>query len=316
MNSVMNSVVDTSVAAGLEAGVDTPLDFTTAEGLRLMLVRLRYCSVGWDEDPQASELMRYVMDKYAALARKYGYEPVEAAVAAFEAMHTRAVRVAIDPWAVITHAVELTLIYDQRADGLLCSNHQARRETGVERHDADRFCEREDILDYHPAFAIPAPQDAINFDAIDRTRNTASHSGVDPKEAEEEEPTNAWVAVDDAVRVFVAFGWPKDVTRSAIEYICTRLIRAGNRRTTFEALRRDRSIEALMDVDHRTWLVFLRVVLGNQHPDRRHTTAGRGMLLRLVVGDQPEDLIHDPVLAAEIATIRHPRRAWTGDVHV
>ena len=74
--------------------------------------------------------MSYAMEKYGALARKYGYEPVEAAIAAFEAMHTRAVRVAEDPWAVVTRAVELTLIYDQRADGLLCSNHQARREAG------------------------------------------------------------------------------------------------------------------------------------------------------------------------------------------
>lgn len=295
--------------------VDTPVDFTTAEGLRLMLVRLRYCSTGWAQDPEASELMRYVMDKYAALARKYGYEPVEAAVAAFEAMHARAVRVANDPWAVITHAVELTLIYDRRADGLLCSNHQARRETGVERHDADRFCDREDILDYHPAFAIPAPQDAIDFDAIDRARGGGSVDGLGPTD-DEDEPTNAWDAVDDAVAVFVAFDWPEDVARSAIEYICTRLMRAGSRRTAFEALRRDRSVEALMDVDHRAWLVILRVVLGNPHPDRQHTTAGRGLLLRLVVGDLPEDLIHDPALAAEIGSIRHPRRIWRGDVHV
>jgi hypothetical protein len=81
------------------------------------LVRLRYASDGWSHDPEASDLMSYEMEKYGALARKYGYEPVEAAIAAFDVMHTRAVRVAEDPWAVVTHAVELTLIYDNRADG-------------------------------------------------------------------------------------------------------------------------------------------------------------------------------------------------------
>lgn len=298
----------------MNTAVETPLDFTTAEGLRLMLVRLRYCSTGWSQDPEASELMRYVMDKYGALARKYGYEPAEAAIAAFEAMNARAVRVADDPWAVVTRAVELTLIYDQRADGLLCSNHQARRETGVERHDADRFCDREDLLDYHPAFTLPAPQDAIDFDAIapkdiPTSEGVGQPDGEAAPEDDEDEPTNAWFAVDDAVAVFVAFGWPEDVARCALEYICTRLIRAGNRGTAFEALRRDHSVEGLLDVEHRAWLVILRVVLGNQHPDRKHTSAGRGMLLRLVVDDHPEDLIRDAALASEITSIRQPRRA-------
>jgi len=283
--------------------LDTPLDFRTTEGLRLMLVRLRYRSEGWSHDPEASDLMRYAMEKYGALARKYGYEPVEAAIAAFDAMHTRAVRVAEDPWAVVTRAVELTLIYDQRADGLLCSNQQARREVDIERHDAERFSDREDeLVDYHPAFAIPAPQDSINFD------------GDEPPD---DEPTNAWWAVDDAVDVFVALRWPEDVTRSAIEYICSRLMRSGNRGTAFEALRRDRHAQAMLDVDQRAWLVFLRVLLGNQHPDRRHTSAGRGMLLRLLIGDQAVDLLADRSLVAEIAKIRQPVRIRTaGGRHV
>lgn len=276
------------------AANEAPLDFTTTEGLRLMLVRLRYRSDGWSHDPEASDLMSYAMEKYGALARKYGYEPVEAAIAAFDAMHTRAVRVADDPWAVVTRAVELTLVYDQRADGLLCSNQQARREVDIERRDAERFSDREgELVDFHPAFAIPAPQDAIDFDA----------------DADEgDEPTNAWVAVDDAVAVFVALRWPEEVARTAIEYICTRLLRAGNRHTAFEALRRDRHAQALLDVDQRAWLVFLRVILGNQHPDRRQTSAGRGMLLRLLIGDDPEALLQDRALVAEIASIRQPMR--------
>jgi len=282
-----------------------PLDFTTTEGLRLMLVRLRYRSDGWSHDPEASDLMSYAMEKYGALARKYGYEPVEAAIAAFDAMHTRAVRVADDPWAVVTRAVELTLVYDQRADGLLCSNQQARREVDIERHDAERFSDREaELVDFHPAFAIPAPQDAIVFD------------DEDAENGDGDEPTNAWIAVDDAVAVFVALRWPEEVARSAIEYICTRLLRAGNRNTAFEALRRDRHAQAMLDVDQRAWLVFLRVILGNQHPDRRQTSAGRGMLLRLLIGDDPEVLLADRPLVAEIASIRQPARLQTRGHHI
>lgn len=291
--------------------LDAPVDFTTSEGLRIMLVRLRYCSDGWSQDPEASDLMRYAMDKYGALARKYGYEPVEAAIAAFDAMHTRAVRVADDPWAVVTRAVELTLVYDQRADGLLCSNQQARREVDVERHDAERFCDRAELIDFHPAFALPPPQDSINLDVMD----TGGTDGVDDEaERDNDEPTNAWFAVDEAVAVFVALRWPEDVARTTIEYICTRLMRAGNRATAFEALRRDRSIHALFDVDQPAWLMLLRVILGNQHPDRQHTSSGRGMLLRLVVGDTPEDLLADRTLVREIARIRQPHRLQHRDV--
>jgi hypothetical protein len=292
------------------AAPETPLDFRTTEGLRLMLVRLCYASDGWSHDPEASDLMTYAMEKYGALARKYGYEPVEAAIAAFDAMHTRAVRVAEDPWAVVTRAVELTLIYDHRADGLLCSNQQARREADIQRHDAERFSDREtDLADFHPAFAIPAPQDLLEFDG--------EESDDAEEDEEDEEPTNAWFAVDDAVAVFVALRWPEEVARPAIEYICTRLLRAGNRGTAFEALRRDPHAQAMLDVDQRAWLVFLRVILGNQHPDRRFTSAGRGMLLRLVIGDEPRTLLADKALVAEIASIRHPaRRRVVGGRHV
>lgn len=307
----------------MTTALEAPLDFTTTEGLRLMLVRLRYASDGWSHDPDASDLMSYAMEKYGALARKYGYEPVEAAIAAFEAMHTRAVRVAEDPWAVVTRAVELTLVYDQRADGLLCSNHQARREVDVERHDAERFSDREaELVNFHPAFAIPAPQDSIEFEELkpDVDVATEDEEAEEAEEAEDDlgdQPTNAWFAVDDAVDVFVALRWPEDLARTAIEYICNRLLRSGNRHTAFEALRRDRHAQAMLDVDQKAWLVFLRVILGNQHPDRQLTSAGRGMLLRLLIGDQAQDLIRDKALVAEIASIRQPARLRTvGGRHV
>lgn len=77
--------------------------------------------------------MTYTMEKYGALAHKHGLEPTDAAVASFDVMRTRAVRLAEDPRAVVTHAVQLSLIYESRAEGLLCSTYQARKTAG-DRH--------------------------------------------------------------------------------------------------------------------------------------------------------------------------------------
>lgn len=286
------------MTTALDTTRETTPAFATSEGLRLLLVRLRYAdSQGWRTDPEAADLMAFAMDKYAALARKNGYEPVEAAIAAFDAMRTRAVRVAEDPWAVVTRAVKLTLVYERRAEGLLCSTHQARREAAVDLHDPERFSDREaDLVACHPAFAIHAPQDCLNLDEADE---------------DEDEPTNAYFAVDEAVVVFTSLRWPEDVARTGIEYICSRLMRSGNRETAFEALRRDRHAQALLDLEQRAWLVFLRVILGNQDPDRQRTAAGRGILLRLLIGDDAEDLLQDRALVAQIASIRQPARPWS-----
>ena len=102
--------------------------FENSERLRELLTRLDAEGPdAWRNDPVATELMRYAADKYAALARKHGLDPWEAATAAFEAMRAPSVRRADDPWAVITRAVQITCIAENRANGLLCSVHQARR---------------------------------------------------------------------------------------------------------------------------------------------------------------------------------------------
>ena len=56
-----------------------------------------------------------------------GYFVDADASAAFEAMRTPATRRADDPWAVVTRAVQVTCIAEERGNGLLCSPHQARR---------------------------------------------------------------------------------------------------------------------------------------------------------------------------------------------
>jgi hypothetical protein len=54
-------------------------------------------------------------------------------------------------------------------------------------------------------------------------------------------------------------------------------------------------------------------VLGNQHPDRVQTAAGRGILLRLLIGHQIEELHADGTLADAI-TATAPE--VTGSSHV
>lgn len=265
--------------------------FTTTQGLRLLLVRLRYVGThGWRTDPEAVALIEYTVEKYAALSHKYGFEPMEGATAAFEAMRTRAVRVAEDPWAVVTRAVELSLIYERRAAGLICSSQEARRPEMAEFHDPERIHGYETVsLDYRAAFSTQDPQ--TQEEPVSRTADT---------------PKTALQAARELVLTFTLLGWPQEVAQTAVDYICNKLARCGNRHTAFEALRRDSHGRALIDVDQAAWLVLLRVVLGLQHLDRRHTTAGRGMLMRLLIGDEVADLVTDLTLVTEIASIRQP----------
>ncbi len=287
--------------------------FATSEGLRALLVRLDQGGPdAWRADEQASALMTYAMDKYGALARKHGQEPADAAVAAFEVLRTRAARTAQDPWAVVTRAVQLSLTYEERAAGLLCSTPRARRTSSVGLHDAERFSDRETpIYEYHPAFKVDQHWE------IEAEPSTSSGAASDPetgRQSGDEEPTNAFVAVDRAVEVFVELGWPHETARTGIEYVCNRLMHAGARNTAFEYLRRDRHAQALFDLDQRCWLAMLRAVLGNQHPDRTHTSAGRGLLLLLTIGYQVDDVLAMPSITRSIT--RGVRAMLGGDSHV
>lgn len=275
-------------------------DFTHSEDLRSLLVRLDAAGPGaWRDDPAAAELMEFTMRKYGALARKHRLEPEDAAVAAFEVMRTRAVRTAQDPWAVVTRAVQITLGAEERANGMLCSASRARRAGGQGFHDAERFSEREtSIYEYHPAFRIPPAQDSVD------------RSQEQPRDAAT--PTNAYQALDEAVKVLAALGWPADTARSALEYICARLSDAGTRANAHEVLRRDHHARALLDLDRRAWSTLLRVVLGSPNPDLAHTSAGRGVLLRFLVDERPEDLLADDDLVAAISSTA-PR--FTGGTH-
>ena len=281
-----------------EQTADGAEDFTTSEGLRALLRRLAADGdAAWQEDPAVRALMEHAAQKYAALARKHDLDPWEAAAAAFDVMRTRAARDAADPWAVITHAVRITCIYEQRAQGLLCSVHQARRPHVSAFHDPERFSERDTPLaDHHPAFHIADPHDADP--AADADDGGDHGPGADgPGGAVK----SASMAVEDAVRLVTELGWPADVADAAIDYVCTVLTRSGNRQSAFETLRRDKYALAFLDLPRSSWTALLRALLGTPDPAYAATSAGRGILLRLLIGETPATLLRDDDLVLTIA---------------
>jgi len=253
--------------------------FTTTKGLRRLLVRLRvYGPQAWETDAEARDLMVYAARKYAALAAKHHCDPSAGAAAAFEAMRTYAVRTAEDPWAAVTMAVKVTLSCEERANALLCSLDQARRPEAAEHHEVRRFSDTEtDMPNYVPALAF------------------------EPFNPDESRPTGAYQAVDAAIDLFTALGWPRDTATCALDYITSRLAECGSRAATHAALRRDRSARALLDIDQSSWSTVLRIILGNPNPDEAHTSDGHGVLLRLLIGHHVEELLDDDLLVYEIS---------------
>jgi hypothetical protein len=268
-------------------------DFTTGEGLRALLNRL--CESGedaWVHDPVARALMEFAANKYAALARKHKLDTWEAVTAAFDAMQYRSTREANDPWAIITHAVRITCVYEERAQGLLCSVHQARRSHISAFHDPERFCDRDTPLaDYHPAFHTTDRHDDPN--ELDDEGDERVGSGQACR--------SATSAAEDAVVLLGLLGWPADVARASVEHVCGALMKAGSRQAAAEALRRDRHARALLDLPHRSWTVLLKALLGNPHPAYRATSAGRGVLLRLLIGETLDVLLRDDDLILALA---------------
>lgn len=262
-------------------------DYTTSEGLRALLHRLhRSGSHAWKHDRVAADLAAFAAEKYAALARKHGLDPWEAASAAFDVMRTRSAREAIDPWAVVTRGVQVTCIAEERGQGLLCATHQARRPHISAFHDPERFADRENPLaDYHPAFHVVDRYSVAEDDDPDVTRDvdTARH------------------AIDASITLFTTLGWPESTARTAIEHVCSAVVRAGSRQSAYELLRRDKHARALLDLPADSWSALLQVLLGHPHPAYRATSTGRGILLRILVGEALATLLSDDDLVTAIA---------------
>lgn len=266
-------------------------DFTTSEGLRALLNRLYEGGEdAWVHDPVARDLMEFAADKYRALARKHRLDTWEAVTAAFDAMQYRSTREANDPWAIITHAVRITCVYEERAQGLLCSVHQARRAHVSAFHDPERFSERDTALaDYHPAFHT--------------TDLRPSDLEPEPRESlgSAQACMSAGSAAEDAIAMLCLLDWPADTARAAVEHVCGALMKAGTRQSAYEALRRDRHARAVLDLPRRSWAALLKALLGNPHPAYVATSSGRGILLRLLLGETLDLLLRDDDLILALA---------------
>ena len=274
-------------------------DFTTSDGLRTLLLRLHDAGPGsWSHDQTAAELMAYTAAKYEPLARKHGLDPWEAASAAFKVMISRAAREARDPWAVITHAVRITCIFEERAQGLLCSVHQARRPHVSAFHDPERFSDRENPLtDYHPAFHITDPHNHNDSE----TDDAGAGSDVGGGHGSDRACMTAGSAAEDAIALFALLGWDPATARAGVEHVCAALTKTGTRQAAYESLRRDKHARALLDVPRSSWTALLRALLGNPHPAYAATTAGRGVLLRLLIGETLGVLLRDDDLILTIS---------------
>jgi hypothetical protein len=265
--------------------------FATTEGLRAVLERLhdreRVGYWGWRQDREAERLMQFTIRRYRSLARNHHCEPEDSAYAAFEAMRTRAVRCADEPWAVVTRAVQVSLIAEERAAGLLCSTAQARRREVMRHHDARRFGEDETgFLELLAESRGRSPVDAA--------------AAPPPLKPGETPPTKAFEALNLVISMFVALGWPVNSATCTLDYIATRLMEAGNRHVAHSYLRRDQAGRAALDLDRESWATVLRIVLGNPDKAAAATRAGVGVLAMLVCDWKVIDLLADDGLVVEI----------------
>lgn len=253
-------------------------EFESSEGLRTLLDRLhRDGEAAWHTDPEAAALMVHAAQRYASLAHKHGLDRWEAASAAFDAMRTPAVRRADDPWAVVTRAVQVTMIAEERANGLLCSTHRARRPEFSIFHDAERFSDRDQPAEYRYL---------ASYDAHDIGAEDGCGALIDG-------PTSVGSAIEDTTLLLELLGWPAGLAGAAVRHVCTRLADAPARMSAYEALRRDTHTRVLLGLPQSSWSGLLRAVLGHPDPQLVNTNAGRGVLLRLLIGERLQDLLAD-----------------------
>src|SRR5699024_196141 len=254
----------------------------------------------WQYHPQPAHLTAFTAHHYTPLARNHGLDPWDATSAAFDVMPTRAGRAPDDPCALMTPALRLTCLFQARPQRPLRPVQQARSAHISAFHDPERFSDRETPLtDYHSAFHIPA---ADAPDAPDQTPASARAS------------TTAGSAVEDAIALFTLLDWPADIARAAVEHVCAALTRAGTRQAAYEALRRDKHARALLDIPGRSWTALLKALLGHPHPAYTATGTGRGVLLRLLIGESLPVLLRDDdlVLSISLAAPTHHYRGERG----
>jgi hypothetical protein len=283
-------MTSTTLPPALEVGSvqnERPL-FTTGEGLRILLLRLHMDGPhAWSTDPEATELIEFCMAKYAGMAKKYRQTPHDAAFAAFEVLHAPATTEADDPWGVVTRAVQLSLMAEDRANGLLCDQSRARRLLTSDQHDATRFSDYE--LD--GARSIEAiTGEAISVDPALLDHLDAAETLVASRPSLVA-AVEARTALDVAARVLTGFGWDPANARACLDYITERLTITGDAARAFEYLRRDKHALGRFDLELRRWTALCAVVLG--HPHHPALAVRDGLLARLMRGQRMTDLLVD-----------------------
>ena len=108
------------------------------------------------------------------------------------------------------------------------------------------------------------------------------------------------MAVSNIVELLVALGWPRAVATNGLDYICSRLVEAGNPATAFEYLRRDLTPLTLLDIPHRSWTALCRIVLGPGDGLGQIS----GLLRRVLSGEPIATLLADQKLVSQVA------RSW------
>ena len=162
-------------------------------------------------------------------------------------------------------------------------------------HDAERLTDRETPLsEYHPAFHVTDPEPDTDPDGGDSSGGGGRGGGG------VRASMSASSAAEDAIALVTMLGWEPATARTSVEHICGALAKAGARHTAYENLRRDQYARALLDLPGRSWSALLKVLLGNPHPGLSATPAGRGVLLRLLIGESLATLLRDDDLVLTI----------------
>lgn len=257
------------------APADTPagseLAFASPAGLRALLERLHGAGAGaWREDPDATALLAYTIERYAPLARSWHRDPGETASAAFLAMIHDGVRHAADPWAVVTRAVQISLSAENHAERHLTSTEKARRTQHAEQD-------------------VPLRAGGLT--------DTLTSATLGPDREPEAEPV-----IVDAIVLLRLLGWPEMVAGAVVEYVAGRLADAGSIQAAYETLRRDTAIRAQLDVDRGAWTGLLGVLLGGRPQPGRPTR--KGVLARLLLGESVRDLLDDTGLVRAVLACR------------
>ncbi|MFI8528182.1 hypothetical protein ACIGB8_27230 [Promicromonospora sukumoe] len=285
--------------------------FTTGEGLRILLLRLHVDGPpAWSTDPEATELIEFCMTKYAGMAKKYRQTPHDAAFAAFEVLRAPATAEADDPWGVVTRAVQLSLMAEDRANGLLCDQSRARRLLTSDQHDATRFSDYE--LD--GARSIEAiTGDAITVDPalLDHLDATETLVASRPSQVAALETRTA---LDLAAKVLAGFGWKVTHARACLDYITERLTITGDTARAFEYLRRDKTALGRFDLELRRWTALCAVVLG--HPYHPALAVREGLLARLIRGQRTAKMLADERLVRALVATSPARAAVRPDLRV